>query len=69
MRNFLSALILIALPLIGGIAHAGCLPTLGTDDCFRAGAHGYRRSSIITWTSPREIRCARDLSGTRTRKG
>jgi hypothetical protein len=36
MRNGF-ALILVALPLFGGIAHAACLPTLGVDDCFRAG--------------------------------
>jgi hypothetical protein len=35
MRHWLSALIL-GLLLIGGVAHAKCLPTLGTDDCFRA---------------------------------
>jgi hypothetical protein len=35
MRHWLSALILGML-LIGGGAHAKCLPTLGTDDCFRA---------------------------------
>ena len=34
MRHWLSALIL-GLLLIGGVAHAECLPTLGTDDCFR----------------------------------
>jgi hypothetical protein len=37
MRNCLSVPILVALPLVSGIAHAACLPTLGTDDCFRAG--------------------------------
>ena len=37
MRYRLSALILAALPLMSGIAHAECLPTLGMEDCFRAG--------------------------------
>jgi hypothetical protein len=37
MRYCLHALILAALPLVSGSAHAVCLPTLGTDDCFRAG--------------------------------
>jgi hypothetical protein len=36
MRYCLHALMLAALPLVSGIAHAACLPTLGTDDCFRA---------------------------------
>ena len=35
MRHWLSALML-GLLLIGGASHAKCLPTLGTDDCFRA---------------------------------
>jgi hypothetical protein len=35
MRNRSIALILVALPLSGGIAHAACLPTLGMG--FRAG--------------------------------
>lgn len=35
MRSCLPGLILVALPLAGGLAHAACLPTLGTDDCFR----------------------------------
>jgi hypothetical protein len=37
MRNYLIALILVAASLSNGIAHAACLPTLGMDDCFRAG--------------------------------
>jgi hypothetical protein len=37
MRNCVSALILVSLQLVGGIAQATCLPTLGMDDCFRAG--------------------------------
>jgi hypothetical protein len=37
MRYRLGALILVAVPLVSGIAHAECLPTLGMDDCFRAG--------------------------------
>jgi hypothetical protein len=37
MRNYLVALILVAVSLSDGIAHAACLPTLGMDDCFRAG--------------------------------
>jgi hypothetical protein len=37
MRNCSIALILVTLPLSDGIAHAACLPTLGMDDCFRAG--------------------------------
>jgi hypothetical protein len=38
MIRWLSALMLLGtLPLlIGGVAHAQCLATLGTDDCFRA---------------------------------
>jgi hypothetical protein len=36
MHHWLSAMILGTLPfLISGIAHAACLPTLGTDDCPR----------------------------------
>jgi hypothetical protein len=37
MRYRLSALILVAVPLVSGIARAECLPTLGMDDCLRAG--------------------------------
>jgi hypothetical protein len=37
MRYRLSALMLVTVPLVSGIAHAECLPTLGTEDCFRAG--------------------------------
>jgi len=37
MRYRPSALILVAVPLVSGIVHAECLPTLGMDDCFRAG--------------------------------
>jgi hypothetical protein len=37
MRYRLIALILVAVPLLSGIARAECLPTLGMDDCFRAG--------------------------------
>jgi hypothetical protein len=37
MRNCVSALILVSLQLVGGIARAACLTTLGMDDCFRAG--------------------------------
>jgi hypothetical protein len=37
MRYCLFALILVSLQLVGGIAQATCLPTLGMDDCFRAG--------------------------------
>jgi hypothetical protein len=37
LRPWTSTLILGALPiLVTGISHAACLPTLGTDDCFRA---------------------------------
>jgi hypothetical protein len=38
VRHWLSALMLLgSLPfLIGGVARAQCLTTLGTDDCFRA---------------------------------
>ena len=36
IRNSLSALLLVALPLLSGTAHAACMPTLGMDDCFRA---------------------------------
>jgi hypothetical protein len=36
MRNCLMALMLVALPLVSGIAQAACLPTLGMNDCFRA---------------------------------
>jgi hypothetical protein len=38
IRHWLSALMLLGtLPfLIGGVAHAQCLTTLGTDACFRA---------------------------------
>jgi hypothetical protein len=37
IRNCPIAVLLGALPiLVSGMAHAACLPTLGTDDCFRA---------------------------------
>jgi hypothetical protein len=38
MIRWLSAIMLLGtLPfLIGGVAHAQCLTTLGTDDCFRS---------------------------------
>jgi hypothetical protein len=36
MRHWLNILMLGTLPLVSGIAHGACLPTLGTDDCFRA---------------------------------
>jgi hypothetical protein len=36
MRHWFNILTLGALPLVCGIAHGACLPTLGTDDCFRA---------------------------------
>jgi hypothetical protein len=36
MRHWLRVLMLGTLPLVSGIAHGGCLPTLGMDDCFRA---------------------------------
>ena len=36
MHYWLNTLMLGTLPLVSGIAHAACLPTLGTDDCFRA---------------------------------
>jgi hypothetical protein len=36
MRYGFNAMIFFALSLISGTAYAACLPTLGTDNCFRA---------------------------------
>jgi hypothetical protein len=67
MRNWIVTAILASLPVVSGAAKATCLPTRGTDNCFRAGdpliqAIEHRYLDVPAW-----IGRSRDPAGTGTR--